>query len=229
MVLLLFGPPGCGKGTQSPLLRDKLGIPAISTGDMLRHESSLHSATGQWIDQLLAAGQLVPDALVNTLLESRLAAEDCRHGFLIDGYPRTVEQASHLGHLLETLGFPPPLLIHMDVPSHVLIERLSARWSCPSCGTIYNLLSRPPRQAGLCDHDGLPLTQRNDDTVETAHLRLDAYARLTNPVLDYYALPGTGRVLHVNAHQSPEKVFEEIRAAIDTEVFVPVRPRRPRA
>lgn len=226
MVLLLFGPPGCGKGTQSPLLRDRLGIPAISTGDMLRRECEKQSENGKLICDLLAAGQLVSDDMVNVLLEARLAEPDCRDGFLIDGYPRTVEQASHLGHLLDSLGFAPPTLVHMDVPDEVLIRRLSARWSCPTCGTIYNVESKPPRQPGLCDKDNTPLTQRSDDTVETAHRRLEAYQRVTDPVLGYYALPGTGQVIHVNAHQSPEAVFETIKQALDSEVFTPVRLRR---
>lgn len=225
MVLLLFGPPGCGKGTQSPLLRDKLGIPAISTGEMLREECARHSAKGDWIEQLLAAGQLVPDTVVNELLESRLAQADCRNGFLIDGYPRNVDQAAHLTQILEHLGFDAPALIHMDVPAKVLVERLSARWGCRQCGAIYNVLSRPPAVSGICDHCAAPLSQRSDDTAETAWRRLEAYEHVTSPVLEYYSLPGTGRVVHVNAHQAPDDVFAEIRVALESEVFSPVRRR----
>ncbi len=225
MVLLLFGPPGCGKGTQSPLLRDRLGIPAISTGDMLRRECDKHSDTGNVIDSLLAAGSLVPDAMVNHLLEVRLAEADCRDGFLIDGYPRTVEQASHLHQILEGLGFAAPTLVHMDVPDPVLIGRLSARWSCRNCGAIYNLLSKPPLRQGRCDLDNKPLCQRSDDTVETAHRRLAAYKAVTDPVLGFYQIGGTGQVIHVNAHQSPDSVFEEIKMALEAEVFSHVRLR----
>lgn len=226
MVLLLFGPPGCGKGTQSPLFRDRLGIPAISTGDMLRRECESQTDSGKIICEVLAAGRLVSDEAVNALLEARLAEPDCRDGFLIDGYPRTVEQASHLNHILESLGFAPPTLIHMDVPDEVLISRLSARWSCPTCGAIYNLLTKPPCNEGCCDHDQTPLTQRSDDTVETAQRRLEAYKKVTNPVLDYYALPGTGQVIHVNAHQQPHEVFESIKLSLETEVLSPVHLRR---
>ncbi len=226
VVLLLFGPPGCGKGTQSPLLRDRLGIPAISTGDMLRRESEKHSDTGKTIDSLLAAGCLVPDKTVNHLLEARLAEPDCRDGFLIDGYPRTIEQASHLHQILEGLGFAAPTLVHMDVPDSILIDRLSARWSCRDCGAIYNLLSKPPLRNGFCDIDNNPLWQRNDDTVQTAHRRLDAYKAVTDPVLGFYKLGGTGNVIHVNAHQTPDSVFEEIKLALETKVFSPVRLRR---
>jgi len=226
VVLLLFGPPGCGKGTQSPLLRDKLGIPAISTGDMLRRECESQTESGKVICEVLAAGQLVSDESVNALLEARLADPDCTDGFLIDGYPRTVEQASHLNHILEGLGFPLPTLVHMDVPHDVLINRLSARWSCPGCGSIYNLLTHSPRNSGRCDHDDTPLVQRSDDTLQTAHRRLEAYKQVTNPVLEYYALSGAGQVIHVDAHQSPDAVFESIKAALETEVFSPVRLRR---
>jgi adenylate kinase len=226
LVLLLFGPPGCGKGTQSPLLRDRLGIPAISTGDLLRRECASGSPNGKLVCEILAAGQLVSDETVNALLEARLAEEDCRGGFLIDGYPRTVEQAAHLTQLLDTLGFAAPTLVHMDVPDEVLVSRLSARWGCPTCGAIYNVLSRPPVVAGLCDTDGATLTQRSDDTVETAHRRLAAYKSITNPVLEYFALPGSGNVIHVDANQSPEAVFSAIKLSLDSEVFSPVRRRR---
>ena len=225
MVLLLFGPPGCGKGTQAPLFRDRLGIPAISTGDMLRRESEKRSSVGKLIDGLLAEGGLVPDELVNRLLEARLAEDDCKDGFLIDGYPRTVEQAAHLNEILDTLRFPRSMLIHMDVPDRVLVGRLSARWNCPQCGAIYNVLSRPPQEAGRCDGDGAMLTQRKDDTLRTAYRRLEAYQRLTDPVLAYYEVAEAGKVIHVNGHQRPEVVFEEIKVALEVHVLVPVRAR----
>lgn len=226
MVLLLFGPPGCGKGTQSPFFRDRLGIPAISTGDMLRRESEKQSSTGKVIDSLLAEGRLVPDDLVNRLLEMRLAEADCRDGFLIDGYPRTVEQGVYLTEVLDSLSFQSPVLIHMDVPDRILIGRLSARWNCPQCGAIYNLLSKPPVESGCCDSDGAMLTQRKDDTLQTAYRRLEAYQQLTDPVLTYFNDATSGRVIHVNGHQSPEAVFEEIKNALEMYVLVPVRARK---
>lgn len=193
---------------------------------MLRRECETHSDTGRYIDGLLAEGKLVPDEFVNRLLEARLAEADCRDGFLIDGYPRTVEQASHLSTLLEQLGFQAPTLIHMDVPDEILVGRLSARWGCLSCGTIYNTLTKPPKRKFICDHDGMKLCQRKDDTVATALCRLDAYNRVTDPVLDYYALPGSGNVLHVDANQSPEAVFDTIRLSLGADVFSTVRRKR---
>lgn len=192
---------------------------------MLRRETTSESPLGAEIDRLLAAGQLVSDSIVNDLLISRLAQPDCREGFLIDGYPRTVDQAHHLTHLLDSLGHPAPNLIHLDVPEPVLLQRLTARWCCPSCGAVYNLISRPPIRQGFCDHDSARLCQRKDDTLATAQHRLRAYHELTNPVLEYYARPEHGRVLHVHADHSPESVFEEIRLALESEVYIPVRKR----
>ncbi len=231
MILLLFGPPGCGKGTQAPLLSERLGIPAISTGDMLRREAEKQTERGRAIDQLLAEGRLVEDALVNELLEARLAEPDCGAGCLIDGYPRTVEQASHLMETLERLGhtirmpMPVPVLVHLDVPEETLVRRLSARWSCPKCGAIYNVMSKAPRIEGRCDAEGARLAQRKDDTVETAVRRLEAYRKVTDPVLTYFGLAGEARVLHVEANRKPEEVFVAIREALEAEVFARVRRR----
>jgi adenylate kinase len=227
VVLLLFGPPGCGKGTQSPLLRDWLEIPAISTGDMLRRESSRQTKSGEYIDALLAEGKLVPDALVNSLLHTRLEEADCRSGFLVDGYPRTVQQAANLGALLQRLGHASPVLIHIDVPESKLIARLSARWTCPSCSAVYNLMSKPPVMPGQCDIDGARLFQRRDDTVETAITRLQAYREITDPVLAYYADPTRGRVVHVNGDAAPDEVFAEIHGMLDEQVLCLVRNKRP--
>ncbi len=225
MILLLFGPPGCGKGTQAPLLKERLGIPAISTGDLLRRETEKQTPQGKAIDALLAEGRLVDDAVVNELLEARLAEADCRDGFLVDGYPRTVEQALHLMQILERLGHANPVLIHMDVPEETLVGRLSARWMCPQCGAIYNVLSKAPRVAGRCDAEGSLLCQRKDDTVATARRRLNAYQRLTDPVLGYFRDTGAARVLHVNGNQTPDAVYAEIKEQLDAEVFAPVRRR----
>jgi adenylate kinase len=226
MILLLFGPPGCGKGTQAPLLKQRLGFPAISTGDLLRRETEQQTPKGRAIAALLAEGRLVDDAVVNGLLEARLAEADCQNGFLIDGYPRTVEQASHLMELLERLGHPAPVLVHMDVPAEILIERLSARWMCPACGAIYNVLTKPPRVDKRCDADLTALCQRSDDTAATARRRLNAYRRLTDPVLTYFAATGAAHVLHVNGNQTPDDVFAEIKGRLETEVFAPVRRKK---
>lgn len=221
MVILLFGPPGCGKGTQAPLLRESLGVPAISTGDMLRREIAAGTETGRIADGLLAAGKLVPTQIVNQLLEDRLAEDDCRDGFLIDGYPRTEQQAMHLTELIDRLGHPKPLLLHLDVPERVLVGRLSARWICPLCNRVYNMLTRAPHHPGRCDADDTALIQRPDDTIETAYRRLEAYRQLTDPVLAFFALSGAGNVVHINGHQDPAAVFDNIRHVL--EQYAPVR------
>jgi adenylate kinase len=225
MTLLLFGPPGCGKGTQAPLLSERLGVPAISTGDLLRREAERGTPEGQEIDALLAAGRLVEDAVVNRLLEARLGEADCRDGFLIDGYPRTVEQASHLLDLLDRLGHERPVLVHLDVPENVVVERLSARWNCPVCGAIYNVLTKPPVVPWHCDWEGAALMQRKDDTVETARKRLAAYRSVTDPVLAYFETSGAGTVVHVDGNQAPEDVFAAIKLSLEQEIFAMVRRR----
>jgi adenylate kinase len=193
---------------------------------MLRRESSRHTQSGEYIDALLADGKLVPDALVNQLLEARLEEDDCRSGFLVDGYPRTVQQAVNLEQQLQRLGHASPVLIHIDVPEAVLIERLSARWTCPACSAVYNLMSKPPLQSGHCDIDGVRLFQRRDDTVETAVKRLQAYRDITGPVLAYYAEPDHGRVIHVNGHAAASEVFAEIHGMLDEQVLCLVRKKR---
>ncbi|MDX2268804.1 MAG: nucleoside monophosphate kinase [Bryobacter sp.] len=226
MILLLFGPPGCGKGTQAPMLSERLGLPAISTGELLRQAAKQDAAAGRAIDELLAQGNLASDEVVNALLEARLAEADCKDGFLIDGYPRTVEQASHLLDLLDQLQHERPVLIHLDVPEQVVVERLSARWNCPDCGAIYNVLTKPPMLAGHCDADAKALVQRKDDTVETARKRLAAYRALTDPVLAYFESSEAGAVVHVNGNQAPEEVFADIKQRLEREVFAFVRKQR---
>lgn len=222
LVILLFGPPGCGKGTQSPLLRERLGIPAISTGEMLRREIHLGTEIGREADILLSQGKLMPTAVVKGMLEKRLEEADCQEGFLIDGYPRTVEQSVHLAELLERLGHPKPMLVHMDVPNAVLVGRLSARWTCPECASVYNLQTKPPQAPGKCDHEGAALIQRRDDTMETAYRRLEAYEQVTNPVLEFFGATKSGTVVHINGHQEPDLVFEEIRQNLEEQHLLPV-------
>jgi adenylate kinase len=203
----LFGPPGSGKGTQARLIAEHLHIPAISTGDMLRAEVQAGSELGQIAQKIMSNGGLVSDDLINRMLECRIMRADCRNGFLLDGYPRTVEQAQFLDRLLEEKGLGAPIVIHLDVPYPALIARLTSRRTCPKCGRIYNLLHQPPCTAGVCDVDGAELVTRRDDTEETARERLKTYDELTWPVIAQYH--------DVNYHQisgdrSPRYIFEAI-------------------
>ncbi len=211
MVILLFGPPGAGKGTMSPLITRLLKVPAVSTGEMLRAEVEAGTPLGQQASDILAAGQLVSDEIVNKMLVNRLSQPDCKNGFLLDGYPRTVPQAEFLDGKLEELGFPRPTVLHLATPKSVLIERIASRRQCPKCGRIYNELFKPPKKPGVCDDDGTKLIRRPDDTVEVVKARLEAYERQTAPVMDHYA---GGHYHAVPANRPPTEIFRDIESIL---------------
>ncbi len=214
MVLLLFGPPGSGKGTQSRFITHWLQIPSISTGELLRAEIEANTALGQQARAVISGGNLVSDELVNRMLADRIAKPDCQEGFLLDGYPRTVEQAEYLDQLLAERGLPEPVILHLEVPAAALIARMVSRRQCPTCGRTYNLLTDPPKNAGVCDDDGTPLIQRLDDNVEVFKQRLHTYDEVTRPVLAHYY----DRNYHqVAGDRSPKYIFEEI-----TEILEPI-------
>lgn len=215
MVILLFGPPGCGKGTQAAFLVDKLQIPAISTGEMFRAECQAGTALGRRAQFLLASGQLIGDDIVNEMVASRIDAADCAHGFLLDGYPRTVGQAAYFSGLLRERDLGDPVVFHIDVPDELLVRRLAARRQCPKCHKIYNLLSQPPVLDGRCDRDGTALITRDDDQESIIRDRLRAYADQTGPVLQYY---GHSHVIRVNGTLP----VSEVAAAIDDALARPL-------
>ena len=213
MVLLLFGPPGCGKGTQSRLITSHLGIPAISTGEMLRAEVEAKTKLGLTVQDVMASGGLVSDDLVEEILVQRLQRADCRNGFLLDGFPRTVTQAKFLDHQLAVRHFPPATLIYLHVPQQILISRMSARRQCPVCGRIYNLQHQPPRQTGLCDDDGTVLIRRKDDHEAVIRERLKAYQQQTGPVLQHYQGP---QLREIDGDRDTNQVFAEICELFET-------------
>ena len=212
MVLLLFGPPGSGKGTQSRLITSWLGIPGISTGDMLRAEIAAGTELGRAAQAVMDSGGLVGDDLMNQMLANRVAQPDAQRGFLLDGYPRTVEQAEFLDRLIAERHLSKPVILHLDVPLDALVGRLTSRRQCPKCGTIYNLLHQPPKKAGFCDNDGTPLVTRKDDQDNVVKERLKNYLALSRPVLahyqdaDYHAIRGD---------RSPGYVFEAITGILE--------------
>lgn len=223
MVILLFGPPGCGKGTQSPAISKLLDIPAISTGEMLRGEVGAGTPLGNQVKSILASGGLVSDELVNEIVKSRISQPDCKNGFLLDGYPRTLAQAKYLDGLLASMGFPPPTVFHLATPKSVLIERISSRRQCPVCGRIYNLLFKPPQAPETCDVDGAALIRRADDSVEVVTARLDAYEKQTAPIMVHYA----GCDYHsIPANRPPAEIFQEIEAILKPRLE---RRKRPEA
>jgi len=217
VIILLFGPPGCGKGTQATFIAGRFRIPAISTGEMFRSECKAGTKLGKLACSILSSGRLVPDEVVNQMLAARIAQADCRHGFLLDGYPRTVPQAKFLGELLESRRLDAPTVIHLDVPAEALVARLTARRQCPACKRIFNLISQPPKKAGICDADGTELVCREDDQEEVIRQRLQAYDQLTGPVLHFYAGAGYYRL---DGTHAPADVSREIETLLDQAVPV---------
>jgi adenylate kinase len=187
--LILFGSPGSGKGTQAKLLKAYLDIPHISTGDMLRTHIGLKDEIGEKAESLIKAGKLVPDELVNQLVEVRLAQPNARNGIILDGYPRTLNQARVLLDLLERSRFR-PAVIHLVVDYDKIVARLSGRRQCPVCGTLYSLATNPPRVAGICDLEGAALVTREDDRESVIRQRLLEYDRQTVPLLDFFREAG---------------------------------------
>jgi adenylate kinase len=211
LIILLFGPPGCGKGTQAAFLAGRFQIPAISTGEMFRAEVKAGTELGKTAAAIMAAGGLITDDITNAIVAGRIAQPDCAGGFMLDGYPRTVPQAQYFGNVLRERGLPAPIVVHMDVPDEALVSRLTARRQCPVCKRIYNLLSQPPRVAGKCDDDGAELSTRADDQEDTIRQRLKAYNELTGPILQWY---GPAVVRTVDGARAPEEVTKAIESAV---------------
>lgn len=211
MILLLFGPPGCGKGTQATALAEKFHIPAISTGEMFRAAVKAGTELGKRASAIMQAGGLVGDDVVNGIVADRIAEPDCKNGFLLDGYPRTVPQAQSFAGVLKAHGLPEPIVIHLDVPDSALVARLTARRQCPKCLRIYNLQSQPPRNPGFCDDDGTALLTRADDQESVIRDRLRAYAELTGPILNWY---GPAHVHTVDGAQPPQQVAVAIEKTV---------------
>ena len=206
---MLFGPPGSGKGTQAKLLRDCLKVAHISTGDMLRERVRAGVENGTAVAAQLQAGALVSDETVNRLVEERLQAPDAAKGFILDGYPRTTAQAKHLQGWLDARGIH-EVVVYLSVDYNVVIARLIGRRQCPVCGTLYNLVSQPPKVDELCDRDGHALIVRDDDREEVIRERWEAYERQTRPVLDFFRAAGQN-VREVKAdHLAPEEIARNI-------------------
>jgi len=212
--IVLFGSPGSGKGTQAKLLTECLGIPHVSTGEMLREGVRKGRGVTPKTAAKMQAGVLVKDEVVEAMVEERLSRPDAANGFVLDGYPRTLVQARHLTGWLGKRGIR-ELVIHLAVDYNVIIARLTGRRECPRCGTPYNVVLRPPKVDELCDLDGEKLVRRDDDREEVIRARLDAYEQQTRPVLEYLRSNG-GRVIEVDASDDPpEAVFQKIGRAME--------------
>ena len=187
MRLILIGPPGGGKGTQSKYLIDQFSIPQISTGDMLRGNINNNTSIGKEAQKFMNSGQLVPDSIILDMMQKRLTEQDCKNGYILDGFPRTIPQAEGLDYLLKGVNQQLDHVIVMDVPDNLIITRLSNRRSCKGCGQVYNLIFEPPENAGKCNNCNEELYLREDDNPATIQQRLTVYHQQTKPVIKYYS------------------------------------------
>jgi adenylate kinase len=214
-IIVLMGAPGAGKGTQARLLQERRGLPQISTGDIFRALSKSDSPLAEEVRGVLASGRLVSDELVARLVEERTSQDDCRAGYILDGFPRTTAQAERLEALAGAQGHE-IVAILVDVPFDILEKRMTGRRTCPVCGEIYNIYFKPPKSDEVCDlHPEARLAHRADDNAETIKTRLATYESDTRPLLDYYE--GTGRLRRVNGTRDPEAIYAELEKAVDGE------------
>jgi len=205
MILILLGPPGAGKGTQAKLLSQAYGVPHISTGDMFRDHKTRGTELGKKIQAIMDAGELVTDDITNAMVKDRLARPDVANGFILDGYPRTTAQAEYLEKLLRSLGQTIDRVLSYEVAEELVVERISGRRSCPTCGAVYHVSANPPRRAGYCDKDETALVQRDDDKPENVKKRMQEYADKTWPLKRYYQERGT--VAEVEGVGTPEGIL----------------------
>jgi len=208
MRMILLGPPGSGKGTQGDRLAAHFGIPHISTGDMLRAAVEADTELGRKAKEYMDSGGLVPDSLVVGIVAERLAQDDARAGFLLDGFPRNAAQAEMLDGILNSTGERPDAAVLISVPHEEVIERLSGRRVCPKCGAAYHLSNNPPRVEGVCDADGEALVLRDDDREEVVRERLRVYDEQTKPVIEFYKKQGV--LFGVDGLGSLDQVFDRI-------------------
>jgi adenylate kinase len=213
VALVLFGSPGSGKGTQSKCIVEWLGIPQISTGDILREHIRKGDSIGLEIAALLRAGSLVSDELANCLVRERIVAPDCKGGFILDGYPRTTGQAEEMMRLLAKAEVG-EVVIHLVVDYNIIISRITGRRACPLCGTLYNAVSHPPKVEGKCDLDGMELVIREDDREDVVRERLAQYERQTQPLIEFFRAGGH-RLYQVDASTgSPDEVFRQVQTKL---------------
>lgn len=208
MNLILLGPPGAGKGTQAAKIIEKYNIPHISTGDIFRENIKNGTELGKKAQEYMNAGQLVPDELVVEIATDRLTKDDCKDGFLLDGFPRTVFQAEALDKFLAERGSRIDNVLDIDVNREELMIRLTGRRVCSKCGASFHIVNIPPKQESICDVCGAELIQRKDDNEETAANRIEVYNKETKPLIDYYEK--AGNISHIDGTTGLENVFNAI-------------------
>jgi len=211
-VFVFAGPPGSGKGTQAKLLAPKLKVPHISLGDLLREAVRSGSKVGEIAKNYLDAGKLVPDNVAIDVAEEAVKKEECRNGFVIDGFPRTLEQAGLFDRSLGKLKFNLKKVLYIDIPLEEILKRLTGRRSCKKCGAVYHLTYNPPKKDGICDVCGGELYQRHDDTDEVIKVRYEVYKKQTSPLIDYYTK--AGKLVYINGAKDVSEVFKEVSKAV---------------
>jgi adenylate kinase len=212
--LILFGPPGAGKGTQAKRLEAELNTPQLSTGDMLRAARRDETALGIEAAKYMNDGKLVPDEIVIGLIEERIQQDDCKDGFMLDGFPRTIPQAEALGVMLDKQGLKLDHVLSLEVPDDDIVGRITQRRSCPSCGAVYHLVAMKPKVENVCDncgHEGLD--QRADDNEDAVRTRLGAFHEQTSPLKKLY--DGQGLLRTVDGTQAPDVVFDAAKKALN--------------
>ena len=210
--IVLLGPPGSGKGTQAARLRELLGLPHIASGDLFRENLKNQTELGLKAKAYMDRGALVPDDLTIAMVMDRLSRPDCAQGALLDGFPRTIAQAEALDQALAEQGVVISVVPYIAVPDEVLIERISGRRICRTCGESYHIQFNPPQNSGICDHDGGELYQREDDRPETVRERLRVYHEQTSPLINYYRQRGV--LVEINGNQSIDAVSADLQAAV---------------
>ena len=213
MNIILMGPPGAGMGTQSERILEYVKIPHISTGDMFREAIKNQTDLGKIAQSYINAGNLVPDEVTIALVKERLSRDDCKDGYLLDGFPRTIPQAEALQVMAKEISRPVELVINITADKEELVKRISGRRVCPKCGNSYHVSFKLPKVDGICDACGSELVQRKDDTIESLNVRLDAYENQTKPLIDFYS--NLGLCKEVNGLQDINDVFKDIQKILD--------------
>jgi adenylate kinase len=213
MRVILLGPPGAGKGTQAVRVAERYSVPHVATGDILRFAVKWETEIGLRAKEYMEAGELVPDEIVLELLRLRLSEDDAQKGFILDGFPRNPAQADALESILKDIGQTLDHVVSLEVADDVIVQRISSRWSCPTCGRAYN---RPPDEGGVCDRDGMTLFQRKDDRPEVVQKRLNVFHAQTKPLIEYYEMRGL--LVHVDGVGELDEVEQRIANAVEQRI-----------